>query len=139
MSTKPMQVEDLMTAKVFALRPGDDLGTLHDLMLDHDVRHVPVVDRDGDLVGLVSHRDLLRNALIEQPVPGYVERAVLERLAVRDVMVSDVESIAPDADLREAAQTMFENKYGCLPVVVGRRLVGILTEADFVRLMAQGE
>ena len=138
-AARAMQVEDLMTAEVYALRPWDDLATLHDLMREHNVRHVPVVDREGDLVGLVSHRDLLRSALIEQPVPGDVERSVLERLEVRDVMVRDVESVAPDTDLRDAAQTMFENKFGCLPVVVGRRLVGILTEADFVRLMAQGE
>lgn len=139
MPVKTMQVDDLMTSNVFALRPEDDLGDLHDLMRSHDIRHVPVVDEDGDLVGLVSHRDLLRSALIEQPVPAYLERAVLERLKVRDVMVRGVESVAPDDDLRDAAQLMFENKYGCLPVVAGKRLVGILTEADFVRLMAQGE
>lgn len=139
MPVKTMQVDDLMTSNVFALRPEDDLGALQDLMRSHDIRHVPVVDEDGDLVGLVSHRDLLRSALIEQPVPAYLERALLERLKVRDVMVRDVESVAPDDDLRDAAQLMFENKYGCLPVVAGKRLVGILTEADFVRLMAQGE
>jgi CBS domain-containing membrane protein len=134
------RVQDLMTDRVFAVHPEDDLGMVCEVMSDHHVRHVPVVDEDGDLVGLVSHRDLLRSALIEQPeVPRFVERAVLERVRVRDVMAHDVESVPAERPLREAAGVMLENQYGCLPVVDGRRLVGILTEADFVRLAARGD
>ena len=103
------------------------------------MRHVPIVNADSEILGLVTHRDLLRAAPIEQDdTPGFVERAVLARQKILDIMTTDVETILPDADIREAAQIMFENKFGCLPVVEGRRLVGILTEADFVRLMAQG-
>jgi CBS domain-containing membrane protein len=135
-----MLVRDLMTEHVFAVRPQDSLTTVADLMHERQIRHVPVIDAEGDLVGLISHRDLLRNALIEQPeVPDYVEQAVLDRLHARDIMTAAVESVGPDLDLRLAAQVMYEQKFGCLPVVEGRRLVGILTEADFVRLMAQGE
>lgn len=135
-----MLVRDLMTEHVFAVRPQDSLTTVADLMHERQIRHVPVIDAEGDLVGLISHRDLLRNALIEQPeVPDYVEQAVLDRLHARDIMTAAVEAVSPDLDLRLAAQVMYEQKFGCLPVVEGRRLVGILTEADFVRLMAQGE
>ena len=135
-----LKVRDLMTAKVVALNPDDDLGTLRDLMVDRHVRHVPVVDADGEIVGLVTHRDLLRSSLIEQAdTPPFIEQAMLTRTRVADVMTADVETVPADADLREAAQIMFENKFGCLPVVEGRRLVGILTEADFVRFHAQGE
>jgi CBS domain-containing membrane protein len=131
-------VKDLMTEKVFAVRPDDDLSLVRDMMLDHAVRHVPVVDFEGDLLGLVSHRDLLRAAVIEQEeVPAFVQEAVLEGIRAGEVMVRDVESVGPEDDLREAAAMMLENKYGCLPVVLGRRLVGILTEADFVRLHAE--
>ena len=135
-----LKVRDLMTTEVVALNPDDDLGTLRDLMVDRHVRHVPVVDADGEIVGLVTHRDLLRSSLIEQAdTPLFIEQAMLTRTRVRDVMTADVETVPADADLREAAQIMFENKFGCLPVVEGRRLVGILTEADFVRFHAQGE
>lgn len=136
----PLLVRDLMTQRVFAVRPNDDLATLRDLMVDKNVRHVPVVDDDSELVGLVSHRDLLRRSLIEQAdVPNFVERAVLEKLTVGELMVTSVETIAPETDIREAAQLMFEHKYGCLPVVEHRRLVGILTEADFVRFLGRGD
>jgi CBS domain-containing membrane protein len=135
-----MLVRDLMTEHVFAVRPQDSLTTVADLMQERQIRHVPVIDAEGDLIGLISHRDLLRNALIEQAeVPDYVEQAVLDRLRARDIMTAAVESVGPDLDLRFAAQVLYEQKFGCLPVVEGRRLVGILTEADFVRLMAQGE
>ncbi len=134
-----MRVKDLMSDKVLAALPGDSVEVLFNLMEDHRIRHVPVVDEDGDLVGLVTHRDLLRGAVVEQPdLPRYVERAVRQRLRVRDLMVAEPLSVGPDTDLREAAQVLLDNKFGCLPVVEGSRLVGILTEADFVRLMASG-
>ncbi|MCP3957126.1 MAG: CBS domain-containing protein [bacterium] len=134
-----LRVSDLMTRDVVAARPDDSLATLRDLMFERDVRHMPVIEGEADLVGLVSQRDLLRSSLIEQPdMPDFIEDALLERLRVRELMTTGVVSIEPERDIREAAQIMFENKYGCLPVTLGTRLVGILTESDFVRLMAEG-
>jgi CBS domain-containing membrane protein len=128
-----------MTGSVLAVRPEDDLATLRDLMFDYSIRHVPVVDGERHLVGLVTHRDLLRNSLIEQrDIDPRTERAVLADLRVSDIMTQEVEQVAPDTDVREAAQTMVEKKYGCLPVVLEDRLVGIVTESDFVRVMARG-
>ena len=134
-----MRVRDLMTRDVIAVRPGDSLARLRNLMVERDVRHMPVTESTGELVGLVSQRDLLRNHLIEQTdMPDFIEDALLERLLVRELMTTGVVSIEPESDIRVAAQIMCENKYGCLPVVEGTRLVGILTESDFVRLMADG-
>ncbi|MCB1036347.1 MAG: CBS domain-containing protein [Acidobacteria bacterium] len=134
-----MRVRDLMTDRVLAVGPDDDLCTLHDLMVENGIRHVPVVDSEGNLAGLVTHRDLLRSSLIEQPnVTSYLEEAMLERVKAAEIMTTGVETVDPETDLRLAAQLMLENKYGCLPVTEGSHLVGILTEADFVRLMAEG-
>ena len=134
-----MLVEDAMTADVESVRPEESLQVLRDLMYELNVRHIPVVNEEGELAGLVSHRDLLRHALVEQPEEPVPEvEDALERLTAADVMVPEVETITADVDVREAAQIMFERKYGCLPVVEGNRLVGIITEADFVRLIAGG-
>ncbi|HEX9731051.1 MAG TPA: CBS domain-containing protein [Thermoanaerobaculia bacterium] len=135
-----LMVRDLMTEDVIALGPEDNLAKLRDLLYERGIRHMPIIDGDGQLVGLVSQRDLLRNSLVDQVnVPAAVEQAVLERLQVRDVMTSGVVGVRPDLDIREAAQLMLEHQYGCLPVVDGEgRLVGILTESDFVRLLARG-
>jgi CBS domain-containing membrane protein len=133
-----LRVRDLMTSEPVALRPEDDLTALYDLLDTKHVRHVPVVDEDGDLVGLVTHRDLLRCALAEElDLPLSLQRDMLTSKTVGEIMTAEPETVEAETDIRLAAQTMFENKYGCLPVVEGARLVGILTEADFVRYLAE--
>ncbi|HMF07809.1 MAG TPA: CBS domain-containing protein [Thermoanaerobaculia bacterium] len=123
-----------MTERVYTLRPKDDLATLYDLMDSRHVRHVPVVDADGEIVGLVTDRDLSRSALGPlDDLPLSAEREELRRRKVRDIMATEPDTLEPDARLQEAAQMLLENKVGCVPVVEGLHLVGILTEADFVR------
>lgn len=135
-----LRVRDLMTPDPAALTAEDDLTALYDLLDTRHVRHVPVVDEDGDLVGLVTHRDLLRCALAEEmDMPVSVQRDMLTRRQVGEIMTTEPESVDAETGIGVAAQTMFENKYGCLPVVEGTRLVGILTEADFVRYLAERE
>jgi CBS domain-containing protein len=83
-------------------------------------RHFPVAARDGRLVGVVSHRDLLR--------------ARDGDVLVRDVMSEDVKTVAPDTPAHEAAYLILRHRIGCVPVVdKSGRLVGIVTETDFVR------
>ncbi|HSE63508.1 MAG TPA: CBS domain-containing protein [Thermoanaerobaculia bacterium] len=131
--TEP-KVRDLMTPDPYTLQPRDTLAALYDLMDSHRVRHVPIVDADGELVGLLTHTDLAMSALGSlSDLPLSQERDLLQRRRVREVMVTDLETVEPDTSLAEAAATLFENKIGCLPVVEGSRLVGILTESDFVR------
>jgi CBS domain-containing membrane protein len=127
-------VRDLMTPNPYTLAPRDTLAALYDLMDSHRVRHVPIVDSDGELVGLLTHTDLAMTALGSlSDLPLSQERDLLQRRRIREVMVTEVETVDPETSLAEAAQTLFENKIGCLPVVEGNRLVGILTESDFVR------
>src|SRR4051812_11158388 len=77
------------------------------------------------------------DSLIERPeLPLTLQHTVMQRILVEEVMTSEVETIEAAQPLEEAAQIMFENKYGCLPVVEGSRVVGILTESDFVRFFA---
>ena len=132
-----LSVRDLMTEKTFALRADDDIQALRDLMDEKDVRHVPVVDEQRNLIGLVSQRDLLRHiypSAAELPVGA--QHAVLRRIKVGEIMTTDVETAESEQDIAVAAQIMLENKYGCLPVVQGTRLGGIVTESDFVRYLA---
>jgi CBS domain-containing membrane protein len=135
-----LHVRDLMTGGVFAVRRDDDLRTVSDLMDDRRIRHAPVVDDQGGLIGLVTQRDLFRNALRGQSgLPPEVERAALTSLTAGEIMVRKVVTAGPDQDIRDAARVMLDNKFGCLPVVEAGRLVGIVTEADFVRLLAGGD
>ena len=133
-------VRDLMTEEVVTFSPLDNLADLADRMADEHIRHAPIVDREGDLVGLVTERDLARFAFADSPdAPLSVERDVLGRKRVREIMGTEIDTLEPDASLREAAELLLENKIGCIPIVEGSRVVGILTEADFVRRYLETE
>jgi CBS domain-containing membrane protein len=136
---KNLKVRDLMTESVQSVQRDDTVEKVYDLMNEHGIRHLTVVDADSDLVGLVSHRDLLRHSPIERAeVPLFLMREILRRTLVEEVMTSEVETAEPDDPLSEAARRMFENKFGCLPVLEESKLVGILTESDFVRFFCDG-
>jgi CBS domain-containing protein len=126
-----------MTENVYSVRPGDDLASLVDLMDERRVRHVPVVDDDRTVVGLVSQRDLVREVLHGRNLPFSEMRELLGRKRVRSIMTKDLEMVDPDTPIEDAGQLMLDNKLGCLPVVESERLVGILTEADFVKYTVQ--
>jgi CBS domain-containing membrane protein len=95
------------------------------------IRHLPVVDREGKLKGVLSQRDLLR-AFADVYKHGGSERDQ-DRISVASIMTNEVTTVGPDDPALEAAEIIWENKFGCLPVVENDRVVGILTESDFVR------
>jgi acetoin utilization protein AcuB len=126
-------VADLMTRKVAVLRRDDALSIADEVMKQKRVRHMPVVDENDRLVGIVSQRDLFRGALVEALAfaaspPG----EPMKTLLVKEVMQADVETTRPDASLGEAARLMVRKKIGCLPVVKDGKVIAILTESDFV-------
>jgi CBS domain-containing membrane protein len=128
------KVRDLMTRELLTLGPEEDLATVRDQMLERRIRHLPIVDQRQRLVGLVSHRDLLRQTLMERPgLSTYVEDSLLSGVQASEVMVRELHLANPEMDMRQAARLMLKHKIGCLPVVDDGALVGILTEADFLR------
>jgi CBS domain-containing membrane protein len=127
-----------MTSDVFVVGPDDSIITLQDLMAEKRIRHVPVVDDDGTICGLVSERDILRRTFSQDAdLPLSVRHDVLTAVKVRDIMTWEVDTVDADQDVAVAARVMLDNKYGCLPVVEQGSLAGILTEADFVQFVAK--
>ena len=120
-------VSDLMTSRVFTLRRTDTLQDVRSLMQLAKIRHIPVTE-DGDrFVGLLTHRDLLGYAVSHLAEINREEQEEIESsILVGDIMQTDVRTVAPDTLLREAAEILYRNKYGCLPVLDGdNKLVGI--------------
>ncbi|MEN8161566.1 MAG: CBS domain-containing protein, partial [Myxococcota bacterium] len=114
----------------------DRLQVADELMQQGGFRHVVVVD-DGRVVGVVSRRDIFHGALAWSLGQGKkAHEAHLAASPAKDVMAADVVSVDPDAPLAEAAALLREHQIGCLPVVAGDRLVGVLTEGDFLALLA---
>jgi len=118
-----MLVSDLMTRKLRTLGPEDGIEEAMKLIEELFIRHVPIVDAQYRLVGLVTQRDLLA-----------WEHAKAPSGPLRDIMRPNPATASPGQTLRSAAETMIVNKYGCLPVVEDDKLVGIVTETDFLKL-----
>ncbi len=123
-----------MTEEVTTVGPEDTMATAYDLMDERHIRHLPVVDDDQQLVGILSSQDLVKATVAEtSDMPLSQKRQLLESMSVEEVMNTAPETVEPTTDLKEAGETLLEFKVGCVPVVDGDRLVGILTESDFVR------
>ncbi len=134
---QPLAVRDLMTRGVITLDPQANLDEVSDLMRAHRIRHVPIVDAAGHLLGLVTHRDLLGKAFGGgQDLPRSIRQPYLRSIPVGEVMTRRVVTVEPDALLSDVARMMVAGRLGCLPVVEGNRVIGILTATDFVRYVA---
>jgi CBS domain-containing protein len=130
-------VQDIMTTEVTTLGRNDSLQLVKDIMTLGRVRHFPVID-DGKVVGMVSQRDLYKASLGSVMKYGEkAQRAFLEGIVVKEVMHEPVITIAPHASVQEAARVMMEKKIGCLPVLEGSKLVGIVTETDMLKLVVE--
>ena len=125
-----------MREKVVTIGASDTLSTAEDIMRLGGVRHIPVVRR-GRLVGVVSERDLLRVSLSNLNESGTDERrAFLHVLEIERAMSTPPVVVEPFISVDKAALLMAENKIGCLPVVDGGTLVGMLTETDLLTSFA---
>lgn len=130
-------VETLMTRKVTTLGRNDELSLADDLMQASRIRHLPVLNDQGRLVGILTQRDLFHSALVRALGFGTTARdKMLKTIVVKDVMTDTVHTTTADTPLDEAARLMLDHKIGCLPVLEGETLVGILTEGDFVAAAA---
>jgi CBS domain-containing protein len=129
--TRYDRVENCMTTDLFTVREDDAVDVVAFIMKQKGVRQLLVEDDDGRLVGLISYRSLLRVLVLGQltrlgaPVP------------VRDIMVSDIATVEPATPTLDAIRTMRENNVTALPVIQDGRLVGIVSEHDFLPILAQ--
>lgn len=130
-------VRDLMVTNPTTLDQNEALDLAEDIMNLGRIRHMPVVE-DGRLVGIISQRDLFRSALFTALGFGRrTTRALIKTIRVKEIMTKNVITIASDASVKEAAREMIKKKIGCLPVVDGEKLIGIITETDILLYVAE--
>ncbi len=128
-----MKVKEVMVKEVATLDVNDELSLANDIMRLGRIRHLPVVDGTR-LAGIVSERDLFRSSLAQAlGYGGQATRDLMKTLRIKDIMVQEVTTISPEAKLCDAVKTMIAKKIGCLPVVEGDRLVGLITETDVLQ------
>lgn len=124
------KVGEFMTTELFTLHPEDLVDLAASVMDWEHIRHVPVEDGEGHLVGLVTHRALLR-------LVARRSRGDQTAIAVRDIMRTDPVTVTPDTPTLEAMETMRKQRVGCLPVLEDGQLVGIVTERDFINVSSR--
>lgn len=131
-----MNVHDIMSPQVVTIQPSESGLDAVVRMQRARARHLPVVNREGALVGIVTDRDLRHHLFSRRAFEALGSTRVdvlLDRVHVAEIMSTDLITATPDMSLLEAAATMRAEKVGALPVVDQGRIVGILTETDLLR------
>ena len=133
-----MLIKERMTLHPLTMEPTASITEAHQYMRENNIRHLPIARKDGRLMGLVTRETLL------QAMPSSVTTLsiwemnyALNKIKVRDVMVKDVITIEEDVSIEKAARIMAENKIGCLPVMRGESLVGIITDTDMLSTLME--
>ncbi len=128
-------IEEFMTSEPFTLRETDSINDAWEIMIGKHIRHIPVTDNDNHVIGLVTQRDVLAAtepaAILEAKSASH---EVKSDIKISDIMIRNVSAIHKTDSLRQAALYLQSHKYGCLPVISDDRLVGIITDSDFIAI-----
>ena len=122
-------IDAIMSTNLITVRPEDTLADARTLMHENRIHHIPVVE-DGRLTGLVTLTNVL--AATDSFLRDQTNRIHASEILVSDVMVIDVATVDIKAGLRQAALFLEKHQIGCLPVMDDNKLVGIITDTDFV-------
>ncbi len=128
-----MNVRNLMATDVVTVDRNDDLRLVDDIMAERGIRHIPVVEDDA-IVGMVTQRDMFKAQM--SSAMGYGEksqRSFLHTVLVKEIMTYPVITIGPETPVVEAADLIMRKGIGCLPVVQGDRLVGVITKTNLLQ------
>lgn len=137
-----MQVRELMSREVVMIGTAESCLDAVVRMQRARVRHLPVVNRDGVLVGIITDRDLrhhLFSPRVFEALGSTPVDVLLDGTHVAEIMSTDVITVESDAGVGDAAWTMRKNRVGSLPVMENGRLVGILTEVDVLRQIVRAD
>ena len=133
-----VRVKNVMTRPAVIFREEMTVGAAVKAMRARKIRHAPVVGAKGELVGIVTDRDL-RQAVLEPALAEEMQALAqtLRTRTVKDVMTWGAITVKPETEIREAARLMHSNKIGALPVIQSGRVAGILTGSDVEKTLIQ--
>jgi acetoin utilization protein AcuB len=130
-----MIVEEIMQTNIITLSPNHSILDAHQLMLQHHVRHLPIVNKDYQLVGIVSDRNI-RDAAPSILSDSLEQKNLLEK-PINSIMITDIITGHPLDFVEEIGAIFYEHKISCLPIINKRKLVGIITETDLLHTLIQ--
>ena len=124
-----MTLDMIMSTDLVTIAPTENLAKARELMQESRIHHLPVVEND-QLVGLVTLTNVL--AATDSFLREDDSRIHAKEIIIRDIMVTDVATVDEHASLRQAALFLEKHRIGCLPVMNDGKLIGIITDTDFV-------
>ncbi len=125
-----MSLDMIMSTDLITVTQEDSLATVRALMQENRIHHVPVVQEEDHLIGLVTLTDVL--AATDSILRDDESRLHATDIKVEDIMTRDLATIDEHASLRQAALFIEKHQIGCLPVVTAGKLRGIVTDTDFI-------
>ncbi|MEZ4705915.1 MAG: CBS domain-containing protein [Caldilineaceae bacterium] len=131
------EVRDWMTDGPVTIAPQLSLYEAYNRMIENDIRRLPVVDRRGNLLGIITLSDVVKTAAFTRDSAKVESDLLANSQTVAAIMTEAPITVAPDDTIQEAAEVMLENQVSGLPVVDGARVVGIITESDIFRLVVE--
>ena len=134
-----MLVKDRMTRNPTTVTTETSLKDALELIRSKPFRHLPVLDSEGQLVGIVTEKSLV----YASPTPAtslsvFEVDYILSRTKIGQIIQGEVITVEPDLPIEEAARVMIDHRFGCLPVVEGDQLVGIISDTDIFRVLVEG-
>jgi CBS domain-containing protein len=126
-----IKVEEFMSTDLFTVEKDDLIELVAEIMDWRRIRYMPVENNKGELIGLISSRMLLRHFARAHKMQEQ------QHVSVKEIMIEKPVTVTPETSIKEAMSKMHTHKIGCLPVVKGKDLVGIITEMDFLRITSR--
>jgi len=123
-------LNEIMTTNVITVSLSTTLAEARSTMKENRIRHLPVLNEGGEMVGLLTQSDVL--AAADSILRDAENRIPAREISIKDVMVTKIATVDENASLRQAALFLEKHRIGCLPVVTDDKLVGIITDTDFV-------
>ena len=135
---KELQAKDVMIKSIKSARLNDNMTKINDLLLDFNIHHIPIVDDEGRLKGIVSKHDLdllkLSTGKYGQESLFVKQKRILDSQLAKDVMTSKLITVTPEDTIKTVVDIFYGNKIHALPVLENEFLVGIITPYDLIRL-----
>lgn len=133
-----MLVKRVMTKKPIFVQPDNNINEVRSIMEKEKVGHIPVLDKSSALVGLITRKDIAKaEPSAATSLNVYEISHLLSKLTVKDVMEKNVISVDENEVAEEAARIMADRAIGCLPVMRGKLLVGIITDTDMFHVFVK--
>ena len=131
-------INQIMAWPVITVQIDEPFSHVEEKFRQKNIRHLPVVDSEGKLLGLITQRDLFRTVSPHKDLEGaeHYDPETLDAFILKRAMISDPSTLGPDDTLLQAVELMASFKYGCIPIVdKEKKVIGIVTEIDVLKLL----